>query len=196
MIKDIQLTKTIANIITINAQTQAIKYNTTVDKLFQAQDILDLAKYSIAGSINNQGLTTALEELAKNFENNNSQSTDAQSSDSQFESPFGHFDSAIDFEDASSFKDSFDNVSEANLNENKKQTLQDIINKFNLIQTTDKGALAIIVDKILANFPSQVGEYKSGKVQLLGFLVGQCMKEAKGQGNPKIFNEIVVDKLK
>jgi aspartyl-tRNA(Asn)/glutamyl-tRNA(Gln) amidotransferase subunit B len=42
---------------------------------------------------------------------------------------------------------------------------------------------------------AQVAEYKSGKVNLFGFFVGQCMKASAGQGNPKIFTEILTKKL-
>ncbi len=52
-----------------------------------------------------------------------------------------------------------------------------------------------IVDAVLAANPSQMAEYQSGKVNLFGYFVGNCMKESKGQGNPKIFTEILTKKL-
>lgn len=52
-----------------------------------------------------------------------------------------------------------------------------------------------IVDTMLAANASQVEEYKSGKVNLFGFFVGVCMKESKGQGNPKIFTDILKKKI-
>ncbi len=42
---------------------------------------------------------------------------------------------------------------------------------------------------------SQVALYKGGKETLFGFFVGQCMKASKGQGNPKIFTDILKKKL-
>jgi aspartyl-tRNA(Asn)/glutamyl-tRNA(Gln) amidotransferase subunit B len=59
----------------------------------------------------------------------------------------------------------------------------------------DSGAMEVIVDSVLAANASQVEEYKSGKVNLFGFFVGVCMKESKGQGNPKIFTDILKKKI-
>ncbi len=67
--------------------------------------------------------------------------------------------------------------------------------KLGLKQTNDAGALEAIVDAILAENASQVEEYKNGKENLFGFFVGQCMKASKGQGNPKLFTEILKKKL-
>ncbi len=64
-----------------------------------------------------------------------------------------------------------------------------------LRQVNDTSAMEAIVDGILANSTSQIEEYKSGKVNLFGFFVGQCMKESKWQGNPKIFTDILKKKL-
>jgi Asp-tRNA(Asn)/Glu-tRNA(Gln) amidotransferase B subunit len=176
MTKDLELTKTIANIITINAQAQATKLSTTVDQLYTPNEILELAKLIQSSSINNQGLTTALEELAKNFEPN--LEPNAEAMNNAEEDPFGSFEEE-----------------EMLAVESPKITLAEIIKKFNLIQTTDKDALGIIVDSVIGEFSSQAGEYKSGKVQIIGFLVGQCMKQSEGQGNPKIFNELLATKL-
>lgn len=66
-----------------------------------------------------------------------------------------------------------------------------IVDAKNLRQTNDTGALEVIAQKVLADNPSQVAEYKAGKENLFGFFVGQCMKESKGQGNPKMFTEIL-----
>lgn len=67
--------------------------------------------------------------------------------------------------------------------------------KLGLKQSNDTGALEAIVDEVLAQNASQVEEYKGGKENLFGFFVGQCMKASKGQGNPKIFTEILKKKL-
>ncbi len=67
--------------------------------------------------------------------------------------------------------------------------------KLGLKQSNDTGALEAIVDEVLAQNASQVEEYKAGKENLFGFFVGQCMKASKGQGNPKMFTEILKKKL-
>jgi aspartyl-tRNA(Asn)/glutamyl-tRNA(Gln) amidotransferase subunit B len=69
------------------------------------------------------------------------------------------------------------------------------VEKLGLKQTNDMSALEKIVDSVLCESVVQVNEYKSGKTNLFGYFVGQCMKASKGQGNPKIFTEIITKKL-
>ena len=52
-----------------------------------------------------------------------------------------------------------------------------------------------IAQKVVDANPNQVTAYKNGKVQLLGFFVGQVMKETKGRANPKAVNEILKELL-
>ena len=52
-----------------------------------------------------------------------------------------------------------------------------------------------IVQKVVDSNPEQVASYKAGKVQLLGFFVGQVMKETKGRANPKTVNELLKEIL-
>lgn len=59
----------------------------------------------------------------------------------------------------------------------------------------DVGALETVVDAAIAGNPEQVAQYRAGKVQLFGYFVGTCMKESKGQGNPKIFTEMLKKRL-
>jgi aspartyl-tRNA(Asn)/glutamyl-tRNA(Gln) amidotransferase subunit B len=69
------------------------------------------------------------------------------------------------------------------------------VDKLWLKQSNDTSALEAIVDQIIIENASQIAEYKAGKETLFGFFVGQCMKASKGQGNPKIFTEILKKKL-
>lgn len=62
-------------------------------------------------------------------------------------------------------------------------------------QSTDEGALGAIVDEVLARCTDQVQQYRDGNKKVLGFLVGQCMKAAKGSGNPKAFNKMLAERL-
>jgi len=59
----------------------------------------------------------------------------------------------------------------------------------------DASELEPIVERILAANPSQVEAYRNGKEGLLGFLVGQVMKETQGKANPRVVNELVREKL-
>ncbi|MBQ8294496.1 MAG: Asp-tRNA(Asn)/Glu-tRNA(Gln) amidotransferase subunit GatB [Alphaproteobacteria bacterium] len=74
-------------------------------------------------------------------------------------------------------------------------TPREIADKFGMKQMTDTGAIETIVDDIIAANPAQVEQYKSGKVGLLGFFVGQAMKKTGGTANPAVVNEILRKKL-
>lgn len=71
----------------------------------------------------------------------------------------------------------------------------EIVDTLWLRQKNDLWALETIVDQVIAESSTQIAEYRSGKTNLFGFFVGQCMKVSKGQGNPKIFTEILNKKL-
>jgi aspartyl-tRNA(Asn)/glutamyl-tRNA(Gln) amidotransferase subunit B len=62
-------------------------------------------------------------------------------------------------------------------------------------QITESGDLEPLIDQILAANPGQVESYRSGKEGLLGFFVGQVMKETEGRANPKMVNELLQKKL-
>jgi aspartyl-tRNA(Asn)/glutamyl-tRNA(Gln) amidotransferase subunit B len=70
-----------------------------------------------------------------------------------------------------------------------------IVERKGLSQVSDAGALDAMVDKVIAGNPAQVGQYKCGKLQLLGFLVGLVMKESKGKANPQLVSELLKKKL-
>ena len=59
----------------------------------------------------------------------------------------------------------------------------------------DAAELEPLVDRILADNPGQVAAYKGGKEGLLGFFVGQVMKETQGKADPKVVNELLRSKL-
>lgn len=71
-----------------------------------------------------------------------------------------------------------------------------IVDENNLRQKNDTGALELIVDQVLKEFEKQVLEYKAWNENIFWFFVWQCMKASKGQWNPKIFNEILREKLR
>ena len=71
-----------------------------------------------------------------------------------------------------------------------------IVEKKGLSQISDEGAIKEIVQKIIEANPQQVDAYKNGKTNLLGFFVGQVMKETKGRANPKTVNELIMQFLK
>ena len=64
-----------------------------------------------------------------------------------------------------------------------------------LAQVSDAASLGAVIDQVLASNPKQLAEYRSGKTKVLGFFVGQVMKETRGQANPQVVNELLRDKL-
>ena len=67
-----------------------------------------------------------------------------------------------------------------------------------LEQTTivDTAELEPVIERILSANEAQVAAYRAGKEGLLGFFVGQVMKETEGKASPKVVNELLRKKLK
>ena len=72
-----------------------------------------------------------------------------------------------------------------------KLDIDEIISSKNIEQVSDTGILMKEAQKILEKHPKEVQDYKNGKDKLMGFFVGQIMKEMKGKANPKVLNEIL-----
>ena len=72
---------------------------------------------------------------------------------------------------------------------------EQIVQEKGLTQVSDEGALSQVIDDVLAKNPAQVAQFKQGKQQVLGFLVGQVMKTSGGKANPGKVNELLKHKL-
>ncbi|MBS0153989.1 MAG: Asp-tRNA(Asn)/Glu-tRNA(Gln) amidotransferase subunit GatB [Nitrospira sp.] len=75
------------------------------------------------------------------------------------------------------------------------KTPQQIVQDKGLTQVSDEGALEKMIDEVLRNNPTQVAQFKEGKHQVLGFLVGQAMKASGGKANPGKVNELLKKRL-
>ncbi len=71
----------------------------------------------------------------------------------------------------------------------------EIIKEKGLVQISDTNAISTVIDDVLANNPKSVEDFKGGKKQAMGFLVGQVMKATKGQANPAVVNQLLNEKL-
>jgi aspartyl-tRNA(Asn)/glutamyl-tRNA(Gln) amidotransferase subunit B len=71
-----------------------------------------------------------------------------------------------------------------------------IVEEKGLVQISDEGAIAAIVEQVIAENPGPVSDYRSGKEKALGYLVGQVMKLSKGKANPQLANKLLREKLK
>lgn len=70
-----------------------------------------------------------------------------------------------------------------------------IVKEKNLVQISDEGELVKIIQSVLTKNQNQIEEYLSGKDKVLGFFVGQIMKETKGKANPQLVNQLLKTEL-
>lgn len=71
----------------------------------------------------------------------------------------------------------------------------EIVQDLGLEQVSDEGAIASVIDQVIASNQKAVADYKAGQQKSFGFLVGQTMKELKGRGNPGVVNNLLKKKL-
>ena len=76
------------------------------------------------------------------------------------------------------------------------RSASEIVAEKGLRQVSDSGELETIIDRVLADNPTQLEQYRAGKDKVLGFFVGQVMKATAGKANPKVVNELLCKKLK
>lgn len=72
---------------------------------------------------------------------------------------------------------------------------QSIVEKKGLSVISDESQLVEIINKIIESNPNEVAAYKGGKTKLMGFFVGQAMKETKGRANPQSINKLIKEAL-
>jgi aspartyl-tRNA(Asn)/glutamyl-tRNA(Gln) amidotransferase subunit B len=65
-----------------------------------------------------------------------------------------------------------------------------IVKEKGLVQITDVSALQRVAQEIIAANPKEAADYRAGKTKVMGFFVGQLMRQTKGQANPQLANEI------
>ncbi len=141
--KNEKLTKTIANVISVNLIAKATKLEKAINELLSETKVLNLSKLFLEGRISNQGLQKAI-------------------------------DLAIEDPDT---------------------PIQELVEKNDILQITNDTALEAFVNAAIGSNPQAVEQYKAGKLEVIKFLIGQCMKESKGKGNPAKFKEILEKKL-
>jgi aspartyl-tRNA(Asn)/glutamyl-tRNA(Gln) amidotransferase subunit B len=73
--------------------------------------------------------------------------------------------------------------------------VKDVIEQRGLVQISDSASIEALVDQVIAANPAQAEQFRAGKAQVLGFLVGQVMKASKGKANPQQVNEALRKKL-
>lgn len=66
-----------------------------------------------------------------------------------------------------------------------------IVERENLAQVSDANVLESAVQRLLADHPDEVARYQAGKTQLLGWFVGQVMRETRGKANPDLVRQLL-----
>jgi aspartyl-tRNA(Asn)/glutamyl-tRNA(Gln) amidotransferase subunit B len=72
---------------------------------------------------------------------------------------------------------------------------ESVIERKGLRQITDTGAIDRAIEEVIARYPTQAQQYRSGQEKLLGFFVGQVMKVTAGKANPQQLNALLKEKL-
>jgi len=70
-----------------------------------------------------------------------------------------------------------------------------IVAEKGLVQVTNTSEISAVVDRVIAASPNEVEKFKAGNTKLMGFFVGQVMKETKGKANPGVVNQLLKEKL-
>jgi aspartyl-tRNA(Asn)/glutamyl-tRNA(Gln) amidotransferase subunit B len=71
----------------------------------------------------------------------------------------------------------------------------EIVKQKGLVQISDDTAIQKVIDEVISSNPDNVARYKSGKMNVFEFLVGQVMKATKGQANPEMVNKLLKERL-
>lgn len=77
-----------------------------------------------------------------------------------------------------------------------KDDANTIVEREGLGQVSDESALLRVVDEVIAAHPGQVEQFRAGKTQLFGFIMGQVMKASRGKANPTIATRLLEERLK
>jgi aspartyl-tRNA(Asn)/glutamyl-tRNA(Gln) amidotransferase subunit B len=70
-----------------------------------------------------------------------------------------------------------------------------LVEKKGLVMVSDASAIEAAIDEVIAANPKELEQYRNGKTKLLGFFVGQVMKQTGGRADPKLTNQLLAKKL-
>ena len=73
---------------------------------------------------------------------------------------------------------------------------EDIISRLGLAQNSDEEYLSKLADEVIADNKRSADDFKNGKTNALGHLIGQAMKLSNGKADPQKVKEIILNKLK
>jgi aspartyl-tRNA(Asn)/glutamyl-tRNA(Gln) amidotransferase subunit B len=70
-----------------------------------------------------------------------------------------------------------------------------LVEQKGMMQISDPAVLGPVIDGLLVAFPNELAQFKAGKTKMLGFFVGQVLKQTGGKADPKLTNQLVAEKL-
>lgn len=73
--------------------------------------------------------------------------------------------------------------------------VREVATTLQLLQVSDSSELSSIINTVLIEHPNVVAEFRAGKLQVLQFLVGQCMKLSRGSANPEMLRTLLIDEI-
>jgi aspartyl-tRNA(Asn)/glutamyl-tRNA(Gln) amidotransferase subunit B len=79
---------------------------------------------------------------------------------------------------------------------NPDKPILELALELDILQESDQNSILPIIEEVIAAFPDKVKEYKKGKTAIVGMFMGEVMKRSKGKADPKVTNELLVNKLK
>ncbi|MCO6473105.1 MAG: Asp-tRNA(Asn)/Glu-tRNA(Gln) amidotransferase subunit GatB [Melioribacteraceae bacterium] len=78
---------------------------------------------------------------------------------------------------------------------NSDEDPEKIVNEKGLLQISDLSELEVMIDSIIAKHPKDAEDYRNGNKKVIGFFVGQVMRETNGKANPQLVNKLLTEKL-
>ena len=72
---------------------------------------------------------------------------------------------------------------------------KELVERKGLIQISDTDALSAIIEQVVIANPKELEQYRNGKTKLMGFFVGQVIKQTGGRADPKLTNQLLAKKL-
>ena len=79
--------------------------------------------------------------------------------------------------------------------QNSDQSVTELVEAKGLVQVSDEQELLKMIDGLIQEHAAQVEEYRGGKTKVLGFFVGQLMKQTQGKANPGVANKLIKSRL-
>ena len=79
--------------------------------------------------------------------------------------------------------------------QNSDQSVKELVKAKGLVQVSDEQELLKMIDSLILEHAAQVEEYRGGKTKVLGFFVGQLMKQTQGKANPGVANKLIKSRL-